>query len=290
MTFPISAILANNRNNRGSHISCPSPLNYPGSKTWLIPHIRKWLLTTHSEVLIEPFAGSAIVSLVVLQERLVQQAVLIELDNDVAAFWHAVLKDPDWMAEKIVRLKPSLKQIQKIIESNSSDIMEHGFQVLVRNRISFGGYGKPRQNSIFNNRVWYPDTWRKRLLGIKQIAHQITFIEGDCLEYLSDLCTDTTAVFVDPPYSAVGGDQIGKKIYKHSNVDHAKIFQILADSNANFLMTYDMADEIVNLVHRYKFHAVQVKMRNNLHNSNSELVITRDPMFNRNMSKVNLFE
>jgi len=34
-----------------------SPLRYPGGKTWLIPHIRHWLKSTRSEILIEPFAG-----------------------------------------------------------------------------------------------------------------------------------------------------------------------------------------------------------------------------------------
>lgn len=60
-----------------------SPLRYPGGKTWLVPHIREWLRKTAPEILIEPFAGGAIVSLT---------AVMIELDRDVAAFWRSALE------------------------------------------------------------------------------------------------------------------------------------------------------------------------------------------------------
>ena len=48
-----------------------SPLRYPGGKTWLVPHIREWLAKTTPEVLIEPFAGGAIVSLTGVMEGLV---------------------------------------------------------------------------------------------------------------------------------------------------------------------------------------------------------------------------
>ena len=70
-----------------------------------MPHIRKWLAETRSEILIEPFAGGAIVSLSAVIERRVQRAIMIELDADVAAFWHAVLKDPEWMAERIAQIQ-----------------------------------------------------------------------------------------------------------------------------------------------------------------------------------------
>ena len=69
-----------------------SPLRYPGGKTWLIPHIREWLQHTRSEILIEPFAGGAIVSLTAVMEDLVDGCVMVEIDRDVAAFWRSVLE------------------------------------------------------------------------------------------------------------------------------------------------------------------------------------------------------
>ena len=138
-------------------VPCLSPLQYSGGKVWLMPHVRKWLSETHPKILIEPFAGGAIVSLSAVIERLVQHAIMIELDADVAAFWHAILKDPEWMAERIVKFKPSRKRVKALIDSNPSCLMEHGFRTLIHNRVSFGGiiHRAGIKNKSLNEK-WYP--------------------------------------------------------------------------------------------------------------------------------------
>ena len=82
-----------------------SPLRYPGGKTWLVPHIREWLITTRPKVLIEPFSGGGIVSLTAVMEKLVERAVMVEIDHDVAAFWHAALGDGARLSEKILKFE-----------------------------------------------------------------------------------------------------------------------------------------------------------------------------------------
>ena len=86
--------------------------------------------------------------------------------------------------------------------------------------------------------------------------------------------------FVDPPYTAAGGKRAGSRLYRHYDVDHAKLFGILANSGIDFLMTYDCAPEIVSLVKEHGFHAVRVAMKNTHHAKLSELVITRRNVFN----------
>ena len=86
--------------------------------------------------------------------------------------------------------------------------------------------------------------------------------------------------FVDPPYTAAGGKRAGSRLYRHYDVDHAKLFDMLANSSIDFLMTYDCAPEIVSLVKEHGFHAVRVAMKNTHHAKLSELVITRRNVFN----------
>lgn len=86
--FPASSIPAVNV----AAVPQRSPLRYPGGKTWLIPHIRHWLESTEPEILIEPFAGGAIVSLTAVMENLAKTAVMVEIDRDVAAFWRSALE------------------------------------------------------------------------------------------------------------------------------------------------------------------------------------------------------
>ena len=86
------------------------------------------------------------------------------------------------------------------------------------------------------------------------------------------------AVFADPPYTA-GGKRAGRRLYSHHAVDHEKLFEMLYQSSVEFLMTYDEAPEIVDLIRKHDFHAVRVLMKNGHHKKIPELVVTPKPVF-----------
>ena len=87
------------------------------------------------------------------------------------------------------------------------------------------------------------------------------------------------AVFLDPPYTGGGGKRVGVRLYAHGAVDHEALFKAMAARRCHFMMTYDHAPEIIELVRRYAFHAVLVEMKNTHHNRQFELVITRERIF-----------
>ena len=266
-----------------------SPLRYPGGKTWLIPHIREWLERTESRVLIEPFAGGGTVSLTAVMEGLVEQSIMIEIDHDVAAFWHAVLRNGAMLGEWVQRFEPTRDSVSKLERKGMRCVDEHAFRTLVLNRTRRAGilapgasFTKDGENGKGIRSRWYPDTLAARLTAIKGYADRITFYEGDGMRLLEPLLHGwgrRAAVFLDPPYTAAGGKRSGARLYAHTDIDHAKLFKMLAHRNSNFLMTYDNAPEIVDLIHKYGFCAVTVEMKNAHHNNLPELIITREELF-----------
>ena len=283
--FPISNILGANV----STVPQRSPLRYPGGKTWLVPHIRKWLSCSKSRVLVEPFAGGGIVSLTAVMEDLVDSAVMIEKDHDVAAFWRAVLLDTDGLIERIRRFTPSRKEVEELEKAGWRNDAERAFRTLVLNRTKRAGILAPGASFLESGEDtkgigsrWYPDTLVRRLQEIKKHAKRIAFFEGDSMHNLEPLLRgygQNATVFVDPPYTGEGGKKAGSRLYSHFTIDHARLFQILGRSNANFLMTYDGAEEIVRLVKQHCFHAVRVEVNNAHYSRQSELVITRERLF-----------
>ncbi len=265
-----------------------SPLRYPGGKTWLIPHIREWLSITKPRILVEPFAGGGIVSLTAIMENLVERIIMVELDHDVAAFWHTALRDGNALAERIRRFTPTPERVAELERQAPCHVTDHGFRTLVLNRTRKAGilapgasYSKRGENGKGICSRWYPDTLVARLEAINEHAEKITFCETDGMEILGPLLYGwghSAAVFIDPPYTA-GGKRAGARLYAHSEINHARLFQMLARRRTNFLMTYDCAPEIVDLVRRYGFHAVSVTMKNAHHRYQSELIITNEPMF-----------
>ena len=120
-----------------------SPLRYPGGKTWLIPHIREWLQATEPEILIEPFAGGAIVSLTAVMEEAVPSAVMVELDRDVAAFWRSALESGPALCRWIREFEPTHGNLARILSDPPRTAAEHGFRTLVLNRTRRGGILAP---------------------------------------------------------------------------------------------------------------------------------------------------
>ena len=140
-----------------------SPLRYPGGKTWLIPHIRAWLEQADAEILIDPFAGGGIVPLTAIMEGFVKRAVMVEIDHDVAAFWHAALRDGRQMAESVKQCDPTREMLASWESSQPGCLHEHGFRTLVLNRTRRAGILAEGASYMLNGENgkgllsrWYP--------------------------------------------------------------------------------------------------------------------------------------
>ena len=255
----------------------------------MISHIRKWLksMPKRPKILLEPFCGGAIVSLTAVTENLAEEVQMADIDENIAAFWKAALNHKRELTKCLSKFELTTDSISKIEEKTGGSTIEKGFRTLVLNRTRRGGIIAPGAAPIRRGENgkgiasrWYPETLAKRLDNITEISNQIKFVETDGLDLLEEHAeTPGLAVFADPPYTAKGGKQAGKRLYSHNDIDHARLFKVLANSKADFLMTYDASEEIVNLIAKHNFHAVQVKMKTTHHAHNIELIITRRKLF-----------
>lgn len=242
-----------------------------------------------TEALAEPFAGGGIVSLTAIMEGLVQRCFMSEIDGDVAAFWQAALHHNDALIAKVRAFTPTRESVESIARTEPCGMLERGFRTLVLNRTRRGGIladGAALNRSGENGKGvasrWYPDTIEQRLRAIAEHRTAIDFRYADGMTLLEQLLlTDgisNIAVFIDPPYTA-GGKRAGQRLYNYNCVDHARLFAMLADSSANFLMTYDESPEILELISRHGFHVMRVVMKNTHHAKISEFVITPGKVF-----------
>ena len=279
--FPLSPIPAANV----STVPLLSPLRYPGGKTWLIPHIREWLSQQPQKprLLIEPFSGGSIVSLTAVAEQLTDRCLMVELDRDVAAFWHAALRHPEQLQAMIASFEPSHDSIRQLVEDTPDSVVEHGFRTLVLNRTTRGGILAAGASLLRHGEDgrgvtsrWYPQTLQKRIANIGQNNERVVFVEGDGLTVLQAVADNPrTVVFADPPYTA--GKR--RRLYNHHSVDPRTVFETLAAADYDFLLTYDPAPDIVALIDEYSFSACHVTAATTHHSRKAELIITRRPVF-----------
>lgn len=263
-----------------------SPFRYPGGKTWLVPHIRTWLQSMSKATdFVEPFSGGAIVGLTVAFEELANHVTLVEVDNQVSAVWETIINRGEgvWLANQILSFKLTTRNLDNLLSKSSVSLKEQAFQTILKNRVNRGGIiasGAGRVKNGENGRGilsrWYPETLARRIKDIDSIRDRLTFVAGDGLKIIEQsMHREDVVFFVDPPYTA-SSKKPGSRLYDHSDLDHHKLFALLAEIKGQFLMTYDNAQEIRDLAEQSGFEYKAVSMKSTHHAKLSELLIGKN--------------
>ncbi|MBI4330165.1 MAG: DNA adenine methylase [Chloroflexi bacterium] len=249
-----------------------SPFRYPGGKTWLIPQIRRWFDSFAGKpgLLVEPFAGGGIVGLTVAFEKLADRVLLVELDEQVASVWQAILEgEAEWLANRILSFKITDESIAAELNGSGGSLRETAFRTLLRNRISHGGIMAPGAGLIKHGENgkgiasrWYPHTLAQRVRDIGRIRDRLDFVQGDGLGVMRQHAERPDAVFfIDPPYTAAG-KRAGTRLYTYNELDHEALFSLSGALRGDFLMTYDNAEGVRAMARHHGFDVVAVAMQN----------------------------
>lgn len=261
-----------------------SVLRYPGGKTWLVPQVRAWLTAAPARTLIEPFAGGASVSLCAAAEQLVENALLVELDEDVVAVWQEIVYgDARALSERILAFECTPINAREILAAPPPTSAARAFRAIVRNRVQHGGNmtaragllrAGERGNGIGSR--WYPQTLARRIEAIIEYRDRLEVQHGDGLEVMAKYMDDPhVAYFIDPPYTA-GGKNAGRRLYTHHEVDHERLFELASCVAGDVLMTYDDSQVVRDLAARHGLQVRSIAMRTNRLAAKDELMIGKD--------------
>ena len=265
-----------------------SPFRYPGGKTWLVPEVRKWLMSSKltPSVFVEPFAGGAMAGLTAAAEGLAEHVLLCELDDDVAAVWatifHGTDADVRWLCESITSFEVTLDNVREVLVGNPKANKGKAFRTIVKNRMQRGGIMAAGAGLVKSgeagrglNSRWYPETLATRIETLRTLRDRITFEQGDAFDAVRNYADDPNAFFfIDPPYTA-GGKNAGKRLYTHNEIDHEWLFTIMANVSGSVMLTYDDAPEVREMAERHGFRVEPVPMKNAHHAIIRELLILK---------------
>lgn len=279
-----------------SSVPLLSPFRYPGGKTWFVPYIRAWLAAkaVRPALFVEPFAGGAIAGLTAAVERLTDDVLLVEKDEEVAAVWHAILGGhaPE-LARLITDFEMTPDGVDTILAEQGDTPAKRAFHTILRNRINRGGILASQAGRLKNGETlkrqnghsrskglssrWYPNTLVSRIELLASVRDRIQFEEGDGLSVLRKFSDrEEIAWFLDPPYS-YAGKRAGSRLYRYFDLDHAALFGLVQRLKGDFLMTYDRTDEIMELASRYQLDVHTIRTVKTAHHKQvPEVVIGRD--------------
>ncbi|MBI4309958.1 MAG: DNA adenine methylase, partial [Candidatus Omnitrophica bacterium] len=210
--------------------------------------------------------------------------VMVEIDEDIAAVWQTVVDGhSEWLAKQILDFDLTRESAIREISKTNIDSKQKAFQTILKNRTLHGGilaegsgFLKHGENGKGIHSRWYPATLAKRFMDLKFIVDRISFRQEDGMEVIREYSQRQDVIFfIDPPYTA-GGKNAGKRLYRHFNLDHERLFALCGSVKGNFLMTYDNAHEVKDLARNYGFQMRLIPMKNTHHAKLEELVIGKD--------------
>lgn len=259
-----------------------SPFRYPGGKTWLVPQVRRWLLSKRQRpaIFIEPFAGGAIAGLTTAFEQLADRVILVELDPDVAAVWKVVLNGRcSALAERIKTFDLTVENVKAVLARRHRSALDRAFATILRNRVQHGGILAPGASLMKEGENgkgiasrWYADTLAKRIQDIGGVKNRLSFMQGNAFEVIASFADAANVVyFVDPPYTVAG-----KRLYRFSEVDHRSLFDQMSKVKGDFLLTYDDTPEVRQWALDAGFEMETVAMKSRQNSMKSELLIGRN--------------
>jgi DNA adenine methylase len=230
-----------------------SPLRYPGSKAAFASFFFDITKESHttSETIVEPFAGSAAVSLYALENNICKNAILIERDPLIYCFWKSVFEHTQALAQCITRVEvtidtwSSLNELRLLDKPDIKKIVDLGFAGLFFNRTNFSGIlgsapiGGMEQNSDYKINCRFN---KKQVINsIENIAlfkNRVSVIFGNATDEIVRLSKRNKNLFffIDPPYY-----KQGPRLYRYSYTvaDHLYLSNILKNIKKPFFLTYD---------------------------------------------------
>jgi DNA adenine methylase len=268
-----------------------SPLRYPGGKFKIYNKVKNLIETNElgDRTYVEPFAGGFGIGLGLLQDDVVQTAVLNDFDSHIYNFWDAVLNHTDdflqIMTDAPVTIEERDRQ-KELYAANDTGSLRDGFATFFLNRVNFSGVitggpiggflqtGDYKLDCRFNK-----NEIAKKIQQLALLRDRIELFNCDASELVTQHLQDriqTSFFNIDPPYVAKG-HRLYKNFFKEDN--HRSLERVIAEhlGGSYWIVTYDDCDLIHDIYKDYHMTGYDI-----LHNAGGsvqgkEVVITNIP-------------
>ena len=252
---------------------------YPGGKRKLTSQIMPTIEKLHKERsgngYSEPFFGGGAVGIEFMKNRNEIDSISInDKDIGLSCLWTCVIKYPEELKRKILRFKPSIDgyyaaKIKLLaVEERDEDnafCLQYGFMKLAIHQISYSGLGtksggplggKEQKSKCKIDSRWSPLTICKKIDALHAMFASKSIAKNSCtcldFEEVIARQDSNTLMYLDPPYYAKGN-----ALYQHGFLeeDHRRLANLLNDSNAPWVLSYDDCETIREL---YEWANIQV--------------------------------
>jgi DNA adenine methylase len=225
----------------------PHPIPYQGSKRNLAPAILDYF-PQRVATLIEPFAGSAAITLAAAARTLAERYVIADLNEPLIELWRAILESPEklahqyetlWRAQHDDRRQYYDKVRAEFNRTGKPDRFLYLLARCVKASVRYNAGGEFNQSPDNRRMGALPETMRLHILGASQLLRGKTACHaGDYREFAARATCDDL-VYLDPPYQGVCGERDPRYLQGVVFHEFVEMLETLNFRDIKYLVSYD---------------------------------------------------
>jgi len=225
----------------------PQPIPYQGSKRNIAKHILT-LFPEGVDTLIEPFAGSAAVSVSAAYYRKARRFHLNDLNQPLMALLEMIINEPEKIADGYEKLWHAQIGAEREFYDQARDAFNQTYQPdyflyllarCVKASVRYNADGEFNQSPDNRRKGRRPENMRKEIHMVSNLLRGRTKVtSGDYRDVLASI-SEADLVYMDPPYQ---GTSEGKDPRYYSSLDFDELVRSLEALNRRqvmYILSYD---------------------------------------------------
>jgi len=225
----------------------PHPIPYQGSKRNLAPEILRYF-PDRIGTLIEPFAGSAAITLAAAARGMAERYIINDLNKPLVDLWRAIIETPEklvrqyetlWRAQHEDRRQYYDKVRENFNRTGRPDYMLYLLARCVKASVRYNADGEFNQSPDNRRMGALPETMREQVLGASHLLCGKT--ECSSLDYKEVVARATSddLIYMDPPYQGVCGKRDPRYLKGVLVDEFVEVLEALNYREIKYLVSYD---------------------------------------------------
>ena len=228
-------------------MNVPHPIPYQGSKRNLAAAILNYF-PAHSTRLIEPFAGSAALSLAAASHQRFEHFVLNDINTPLIHLWDAIIHQPDDLANQYENLwqrqigqeREFYDQIRNLFnQTHRPDYFLYLLARCVKAAIRYNANGAFNQSPDNRRKGRQPAAMRYDIREASRLLIGKTTLTSSDYREILEAATADDLIYMDPPYQGVYANHDPRYIAGIKFDDFVQALHHLNQRNLSFIVSYD---------------------------------------------------
>ncbi len=224
----------------------PHPIPYQGSKRNLA-YIILSFFPDDTGSLVEPFAGSAAISLAAAAHRKATHFQLNDINEPLIDLWDAIINRPEgifhayrklWLQQKGNERKFYDSIRDQFNKNPRPDLMLYLLARCVKGSIRYNSIGGFNQSPDNRRKGRNPENMRRDIFGASNLFKAKVILTHRDYKQVFDHVSNTDLVYMDPPYQGLSG-----RHSRYSNKvdfdDFVSALRTLVKRDISFILSYD---------------------------------------------------